>query len=166
MTAEERNTALLNLLAKVQARHHRANRRWREARFPDCDLDLERDAARARLEYLTDFLSHRFNNPAGRNPDTITLIAQGGLIVSDPDDRQHWVEFHLGRSSCGRMWEIELAVSESARWVVYRGQIPDQETFTTIMRNVESSPSNFGAEIGQVAASRYGTSHPLRNGDL
>lgn len=94
------------------------------------------------------------------------LIAQGGLIVSDPDDRQHWVEFHLGRSSCGRMWEIELAVSESARWVVYRGQIPDQETFTTIMRNVESSPSNFGAEIGQVAASRYGTSHPLRNGDL
>jgi hypothetical protein len=58
--AEERGTALLNLLAKVQASYRRADRRWRSAVWPDIDLDIARDRARARLEYLTDYLSHRF----------------------------------------------------------------------------------------------------------
>lgn len=56
---DERNSALLHLLALVQGRRADARRRWERATYPNWRLEEAIDAANARLEYLADYLRSR-----------------------------------------------------------------------------------------------------------
>ena len=56
---DERNTALLHLLALVQGRRAEARRQWERATLQNWALDEALDAATDRLRYLTEFLQSR-----------------------------------------------------------------------------------------------------------
>lgn len=60
---EDRGTALLNLLAKVQKAAADAEGRYERAVYPDWRLQVDCERTRARLDYLTDYLTHRFHQP-------------------------------------------------------------------------------------------------------
>ena len=56
-TTDERNSALLHLLALTQGTQAEASRRW--DRDYNRETDAALDAAKARLKYLTEFLHTR-----------------------------------------------------------------------------------------------------------
>ena len=56
---DERNSALLHLLALTQGKRAEARRRWERATYPNWTLDEALDAVTARLRYLTDYLRSR-----------------------------------------------------------------------------------------------------------
>lgn len=108
MPDEDRGTALLNLLAKVQARYSRADRRWQAARFPDYDLDLERDRTRARLDYLTDYLTHRFHQPKpGR--------AVPGPHDMDTHQNRRWLHLERRTAAGETLTQAEVRELETLR---------------------------------------------------
>lgn len=56
---DERNSALLHLLALTQSMRAGAYRKWERSIYPNWTLDAALEAATARLSYLTDFLRSR-----------------------------------------------------------------------------------------------------------
>jgi hypothetical protein len=56
---DERNSALLHLLALTQSMRAEAKRRWERSIYPNWTLDAALETTTARLSYLTDFLRSR-----------------------------------------------------------------------------------------------------------
>lgn len=59
MKTDDRNSALLHLLALTQGNRAVARRRWERSVYPNWRLEVALDAVDSRLEYLTDFLRSR-----------------------------------------------------------------------------------------------------------
>lgn len=56
---DERNSALLHLLALTQSMRAKAYRQWERSIYPNWTLDASLETTTARLRYLTDFLRSR-----------------------------------------------------------------------------------------------------------
>lgn len=56
---DERNSALLHLLALTQGARATARRRWERSIYPNWRLEVALEESTARLQYLTEFLRSR-----------------------------------------------------------------------------------------------------------